>query len=248
MPHNGTQIPPSIHKSMTPEALTLKDTDWFMDKLYDFAFDKGPSILTPLYSRYVIDLNRDPHGEELYKGADNTALCPLTSFERHNIYQRNEPSSDEVQQRLEKYYFPYHHKIAQWIEDAKNEFGFALIYDAHSIKSQLPRFFEGTLPDLNLGTASGQSCHPELQDIVFEHLIKSPYDAVCNDRFKGGYITRHYGNPAVKVFTLQMEISQACYLNETDFSIDNDSFLRLQSSLKELFNKIITWVKHYGQL
>ena len=248
MPHNGIQIPGDIKKNITAEALRLTDTDWHMDKLYDFALEKGASILNPLYSRYVIDLNRDPHGEELYEGTDNTALCPQSTFEWQQIYRTQGPSSQEIRRRLATYYYPYHQKISQWIEDTKKEYGFALIYDAHSIKSILPRFFKGKLPDLNLGPANGQSCLPELEEVIFDHIKDSPYNAVCNGRFKGGYITRHYGDPDNNVFTIQMEIAQSCYLDESTFSIEKNDFLRLQSTLKELFAKIITWIRDYEQV
>ena len=247
MPHNGTEIPLEMKCNMSAHGSRLVDTDWFLDKLYSFACPLGCSVLCPLYSRYVIDLNRHPQGKALYNKADNTELCPLTTFEYQRIYECLEPGETEVADRIERYFKPYHDRISSWISETKKHFGFAVLFDVHSIKSQLPRFFEGRLPELNLGTMSANSCHPELEKIMASSLKKSGYTFAHNERFKGGYITRHYGKPAENVFSVQLEIAQNTYLNEKTFEIIPEKFEQLQKLLRRLVEKMISWMKKYGR-
>ena len=248
MPHNGRDLAPEIEHKFTNSALKLADTDWFMQELYAFTKDFSCSIITPLFSRYIIDLNRSPENTCLYKCADESELCPTKTFSHEAIYKGAPPGADEVNERLEKYYWPYHNRLKEWITEAKESFGMALIYEAHSIKSQVPRFFEGKLADLNLGTFDGKSCDERLEEIVWQEMQDSNYSCVSNGRFKGGYITRHYARASESVFTLQMEISQSCYLNEETLQVVAPKFDELQGFLKGLFEKIILWVTTYGKV
>jgi N-formylglutamate deformylase len=213
MPHTGTHIPEWLAPRLSPAARALPDTDWHLERLYDFLDEVGASVLVATHSRYVADLNRPPDNANLYPGQDTTGVVPLDTFHREPLYLPGFPPSDEeVAARITTYWKPYHDRLAQALAEIKAKHGYALLWDAHSIFSVLPRFFEGKLPDLNLGTADGKSCARG----VGEALRKSVegYSAVLNGRFKGGYITRRYGDPASGVHAVQLELSEATYMDE----------------------------------
>lgn len=214
MPHNGEQIPSDIAKAMTDNAHKVPDTDWYMDKLYDFAQDLGIAIISPKYSRYVIDLNRNIDGVNLYPGANSTELCPTTAFDLSPLYKAGlEPNEAEIQRRIDLYWQPYHQALSDTLAKMKAEFGKVVLLDAHSILSKVPRFFEGQLPDFNFGSANGASCSAELISNV-EQLDLLPYSSIVNGRFKGGYITRGYGKPDKNIHAVQLELSQHTYMDE----------------------------------
>lgn len=214
MPHNGQEIPDDIASTMTNIALKVPDTDWYMDRLYDFAQDLGVSIIKPTYSRYVIDLNRNIDGINLYPGANSTELCPTTAFDLSPLYKTGQkPDESEIQRRINLYWRPYHEAISATLAEMRSQFDHVILLDAHSIMSEVPRFFEGQLPDFNFGSANGASCRIELIDKI-KQLDLSPYSSVVNGRFKGGYITRAYGCPENRVHAVQLELSQHTYMNE----------------------------------
>lgn len=216
IPHLGIDIPEAIASRMVPDVLNSPDTDRHVDRLYDFAADLGASVLSARYSRYVIDLNRPKEDENLYPGQDTTGLVPVDTFDKKPLYRPgDEPTAEEIAGRIEAYWQPYHARLAQALADAKARHGYALLWDAHSIRSRVPRFFEGKLPDLNLGTGGGTSCHPRLIEAVMEvaNGVKD-YTAVLNGRFKGGYITRNYGKPEDGIHAVQLELSQITYMDE----------------------------------
>ena len=217
VPHAGTYIPPSLHARMTPIAQTVPDTDWHVHLLYQFALELGAGLMVATHSRYVVDLNRDPAGVALYRGADNTELCPTRTFANEDIYLPGQaPGDDEIAARREQYWMPYHRELAAELDAIRAAHGYAVLLDGHSIRSQVPRFFPGRLPDLNLGTAGGVSCAQSLEDFTHAPLqATGRFSAILNGRFKGGYITRHYGKPSERVHALQLEIAQAAYMEET---------------------------------
>lgn len=214
MPHNGQEIPSDIASTMRDSALKVPDTDWYMDKLYDFAHDLGIAVIKPKYSRYVIDLNRNIDGVNLYPGANSTELCPTTAFDLSPLYKAGQlPDEAEVQRRIKLYWQPYHQAISDTLSSMKAEFGKVVLLDAHSILSKVPRFFEGQLPDFNFGSANGASCSEEMINRVMQ-LDLSPYSSVANGRFKGGYITRGFGSPEENIHAIQLELSQHTYMDE----------------------------------
>lgn len=239
MPHNGEKIPDDIAVTMTPEAMTVADTDWYKDKLYDFAKALGAYIIKPHYSRYVIDLNRDPKGTNLYPGANSTELCPTTAFDLSALYQEGkQPTAEEIQRRVELYWQPYHDALATALGEIKKAHGVAVLLEAHSIMSHVPRFFEGQLPDFNFGTASGESCSDQLISAV-ESLDFAPYSQVTNGRFKGGFITRNYGNPEQNIHALQLELSQATYMVEKEHLYDDSKANKVKPKLEMLVKQLI---------
>lgn len=216
IPHAGTYVPPAIEGRLAPLAQSLPDTDWHVEKLFAFARNAGVTVLTATHSRYVVDLNRDPSGAALYAGADNTELCPTRTFGSEPLYASGRgPDSAEIVARRAEYFAPYHAALAAEVDRLRARHGYAIVLDGHSIRSEVPRFFAGRLPDLNLGTADGASCAPAVQAVADILLAGAEaFTTVVNGRFKGGYVTRHYGEPARGVHALQLEIAQACYMDE----------------------------------
>ena len=218
MPHVGTYVPPSVFARLTDEAQHVPDTDWHLERLYDFADELGASVLVATYSRFVIDLNRPPDGASLYPGQSVTGLCPVDLFDDKSLYRdpADEPDAAEISARRDAIWEPYHAQLTAELARMKSEHGIAALWDAHSIRSLLPRFFEGRLPDLNLGTAEGASCSPLLAAQLLAIGQKATgYTAVINGRFKGGHITRRYGNPAEGVHAVQLEMTQCSYMQES---------------------------------
>lgn len=217
VPHAGTFIPPDIAATLTPEARRVPDTDWHVDTLYrDLARLRSATFMAATHSRIVVDLNRDPSGAALYPGASNTEICPTSTFhdQPHYVAGRN-PDSREIARRVDKYWRPYHARLSSEIERIRAKHGICVLLDGHSIVSHAPRFFEGRLPDLNLGTADGASAMPSMANAAAGVLSRAAgFTYVHDGRFKGGYITRHYGNPAAAIHALQLEMSWRAYMDE----------------------------------
>ncbi len=240
MPHVGVAIPDDIALHMTDQAKKLVDTDWYVDWLYNFLDEMDCSVLCARYSRYVIDLNRNPGGGSLYPGQSETGLCPTTSFDNAALYLKGQkPDNTEITRRKELYWQPYHDRLRAELNRIKAQYGYALLWDAHSIKSHVPRFFDEQLPDLNLGSGGGTSCAPALADKLLATATASPYTAVLNGRFKGGYITRHYGDPENNIHAIQLEISQITYMDEAPaFTCQKDRADRLRPVLKAMISAL----------
>ena len=215
IPHLGMEIPPAILAELNPHAAVLSDTDWHLDRVYAFAESIGASVLSARYSRYVVDLNRPASGESLYPGQTTTGLFPTETFRGEPLYRDGKgPDATSAAERLDTYWRPYHAKLESELANLKAEFGSVLLWEGHSIASELPRLFDGKLPDLNLGTDSGKSCAQDVLQAATATLSDQPFSWVANGRFKGGYITRHYGNPEGGVHAIQLEMCQSTYMNE----------------------------------
>jgi len=216
MPHIGTDIPSALRSAYVPRALAVEDTDWHLERLYDFLDELGASVLLPLHSRYVIDLNRPPNDAPMYPGASNTELCPTRFFTGDALYQAGgEPTAEERARRRDAYWLPYHTALQAELDRIKSIHGYALLWDAHSIRSQIPWLFEGTLPGLNIGTAGGASADASIARALDQ--VCEGHEAVShviNGRFKGGYITRQYGAPQAGVHAVQLEMCQHLYMRE----------------------------------
>ena len=244
MPHVGTTIPLAQRSRYVSRALDTEDTDWHLAPLYAFAQGMGASMLEPRHSRYLVDLNRPPENTPMYVGTNNTELCPTHFFTGEPLYHDGQaPSSAEIAQRVATYWRPYHQALADELHRLKALHGYALLFDAHSIKSELPWLFEGQLPALNLGTADGQSCAPGLRDAVAAVCAaQTTYSHVVDGRFKGGYITRQYGRPADDIHVVQLEMCWRCYMEEHPPYAWNATIAgQVQPLLKQLLQAMIDW-------
>ncbi|MES2296498.1 MAG: N-formylglutamate deformylase [Pseudomonadota bacterium] len=246
MPHVGTDIPDDIAARLAPHARTLADTDWHLVRLYDFLGQMGASTLSARWSRYVIDLNRPPENTNLYPGQDTTGLCPIDTFGSAALYlPGQQPDEAQVRERLERYWRPYHNQLRAELERLLAIHGRVVLWDAHSIASKVPRFFEGKLPDLNFGTADGASCAPQMQDAIVEVArAQDQFTVAVNGRFKGGHITRFYGKPASNVHAIQLEMCQCVYMDETaPFAYRPDLAGQVQGLLAGVVGAAFDWVR-----
>lgn len=245
VPHAGTFIPDDVRVQLTPAALAVPDTDWHVDRIYaELVEGRDITLMSATHSRIVVDLNRDPSGGALYPGASNTEICPITTFHDAPMYRDGQaPSEREVAARVEQYWRPYQDRLAAEIRRVRQRHGYCVLLDGHSIVSVAPRFFAGRLPDLNLGTADGRSCDPGLAAAAFAVLgAASGFTAVHNGRFKGGHITRHYGRPEGHVHALQLEMAQACYMDEArPETFDADRARPLQQVLRSVLDALLRW-------
>lgn len=236
LPHDGTALPDDIASRMTPAARRVPDTDWHVSRLYAFARELGASVIVPAFSRYVVDLNRPPDDVSLYPGQNTTGLCPLVRFSGELVYlPGQEPTVDEISARVERYWRPYHNALAAEIQRIKAAHGRVVLWDGHSIRSAVPFLFDGRLPDFNLGTADGASCTADLQrKLVTELESQRRFSYVANGRFKGGYITRHYGDSINGVDAIQLELAQCNYMDEDSFEYREALALPTQTVIQRL--------------
>jgi N-formylglutamate deformylase len=244
MPHTGTYVPDGVYSKLNANGQKLADTDWHIDKLYDGLLE-GATIVRANFHRYVIDANRDPSGKSLYPGQNTTSFCPLTDFDGEAIYLNGQqPNESDIAQRIVEFHAPYHAALAAELEKAREKFGVAILYDCHSIRSDIPFLFDGRLPDFNIGTNEGQTCAPEIEQ--FTHDIckgADDYTSVLNGRFKGGWTTRHYGHPEIGVHAIQMELTQCQYLEseQLPFNYSPEKAVVLRVHLKNILNSLSNW-------
>jgi N-formylglutamate amidohydrolase len=239
VPHDGRELPQSIRTRMTAAGLRISDTDWHVAKLYNFARDFGAHVLVANYSRYVVDLNRSAGDGVLYPGQVVTGLCPTVTFSGEAIYSLDEVDSVEIEERVGRYWQPYHEQIQATLDSIRRRFGYALLWDAHSIPSNVPRLFDGELPVLNLGSNDGRSCAGDLESVVAEVMLEQCNSSVLNGRFKGGYITRNYGSPEHGVHALQLEIAQRAYMDERTLLFDEGKADRLRPILQAMIDRFL---------
>jgi N-formylglutamate deformylase len=250
-PHTGTEIPPDLEDSLVSPWLSRKDADYWVDVLYDFAHALGATTIRTSISRTVIDMNRDPAGASLYPGHATTSLCPTTTFDGEPLYHSgHEPDAGEIKRREQLYFWPYHQAIATETQRLGAAHGRVVLYDAHSIRSKVSRLFDGELPQFNIGTDNGGTCDPALTSAIERICETSGLTHVTNGRFRGGWITRHYGNPHGGIHAVQMELAMRGYLLEPD-RIDEDNWpaplddghaARLRVALRDILDSCITFV------
>jgi N-formylglutamate deformylase len=241
LPHDGTALSGEIEARLTPSARRVPDTDWHVSRLYAFARELGASMIVPAYSRYVIDLNRPRDNASLYPGQNTTGLCPVVQFSGEPVYQAGEePTQKEISERIETYWRPYHEALAAEVARIGAEHGRVVLWEGHSIRSVVPFLFEGQLPDFNLGTAGGESCSPALQSRLTDVLAaQRDRTHVVNGRFKGGYITRHYGRPAERIEAVQLELAQRNYMDEDTFEYRDELAAKTERVLRALLEACI---------
>ena len=245
VPHAGTYVPEAIAARFSLAGSHLADTDWHVDKLYDFARELGASLLTANYSRYVVDLNRASDSSPLYESSATSPLCPTETFAGDPIYiAGGEPTAEEIGERAKQYWQPYHERLASELAQLRAQYGFALLWDAHSIASEVPGLFHGVLPEFNFGTRDDASCPRAIADQLLELVtIDGKFGAVLNGRFKGGYITLNYGRPAEHVYAVQLELSRRVYMEEPGTGWDPQ---RAESGAALIAQLLARYVKAHG--
>lgn len=240
-PHSGTHVPDAIRARLTEAGRALPDTDWYLARLYDFADALDASVVRANASRYVIDVNRPPDDAPLYPGQFTTGLCPTVTFEGEPLYAGgDEPDTGEIAARRRDWYDPYHTALAAELERVRSRHGLVLLYDCHSIRSRLPRLFDGELPVLNVGTNDGHSCTPALEAAVMEVCAgQNEFSHVLNGRFRGGWITRHYGRPDDNVHAVQMELAWRAYMQEQSREFDVTRAERIRPVLRGVLEAML---------
>lgn len=212
LPHTGTELPEEIAGDLVSPWLARKDCDWWIEKLYDFAAELGASTIRTSISRTAIDVNRDPSGVSLYPGQATTELCPTTTFDGEPLYRAG--SEPDIAMRRARWFDPYHAALQAEIAAARERHPVVVLYDCHSIRSVIPRLFDGELPNFNIGTNGGVSCDEKLQRSIEQICDSTAFSRVSNGRFRGGYITRAYGRPQDGVHAVQMELACRTYMHE----------------------------------
>ena len=245
IPHAGIDVPDDIADALQDVSLARRDADHHVDHLYAFAAEMGATILQTAISRTVIDVNRDPSGHSLYPGQPTTGLCPVTCFDGRLLYKSGrEPNEAETACRRVRYFDPYHAALSAEIGRLRTSHPAIVVYDAHSILSHVPRLFDGTLPQFNIGSFDGKSCSPDLTTAVAGACASDTH--VINGRFKGGWITRHYGDPVNGVHAIQMELAMRGYLDEGGDWPPKWHYSRaasLQSTLRKILAACLTFAK-----
>lgn len=239
-PHGGLEIPDGILARLNAAGRARADTDWHIGELYADLAPRATVVSTPIH-RYVIDANRDPADTSLYPGQNTTALCPTTTFDGEPIYRAGEaPSSDEIAERQQRYHQPYHDALRTELDRIHQRHGYVILYDCHSIRSHIPFLFEGRLPDFNIGTNDTTTCDPAIENgVAASCAAADDYTAVVNGRFRGGWTTRHYGQPESGYHAIQMELAQRNYmLEESPWDYLGDRAARLRAILRAILERL----------
>ncbi len=239
LPHTGTYVPPDVAEKLNENGRLLADTDWHVDRLYEGLL-AGATTVRATFHRYVIDANRDPEGGSLYPGQNTTGLVPLTDFDGNAIWDEA-PDASEIDRRRAAFHRPYHAAMKEELERVRARHGVAILYDCHSIRSEIPFLFEGRLPDFNIGTNLGATCASSIERTVLDICAKADgYETILNGRFKGGWTTRHYGNPAENIHAIQMELAQSTYLSAEapPWGYDTKKAARLREPLAQILTAL----------
>jgi N-formylglutamate deformylase len=243
LPHTGTEIPGEFLVPLNDTGRAIADTDWHIHDLYAGLLEGVTAVRTTVH-RYVIDVNRDPEGQSLYPGQNTTGLCPLTDFDGNSIYHEGQaPDASKIKARRRAYHQTYHAALQEELDRVRALHGFVILYDCHSIRSHIPFLFDGTLPDFNIGTNSGNACDPRIEHCVAEICGNAAgYTSILNGRFKGGWTTRHYGRPERGVHAIQMELTQSTYMHERPpWAYDQPKADRLRRNLKTILETLSAW-------
>lgn len=239
LPHTGTHVPDEIRADLNERGRGLDDTDWHIHSLYEGLL-AGVTTVRATFHRYVVDANRDPSGASLYPGQNTTGLVPLTDFDGREIWTTR-PDDAQIEARRQQFHAPYHAALHSELERVRDLHGIAILYDCHSIRSNIPFLFEGTLPDFNIGTNLGTTCDSKVEAVTQKICTAADgYSATTNGRFKGGWTTRHYGRPKEGLHAIQMELAQSTYLvsEAAPWTYDSAKATRLRSHLSTILTEL----------
>lgn len=243
VPHAGTKFPKTLKNKYNKRLQQqVDDTDWFVDKLYGFVQNMGITIIKAKYSRWVIDLNRDPKSAPLYNdGRIITGLTPTTDFFGNTLYKKKKfvPDNNEINRRLKTYYWPYYKKVGSLLEERKAEFGSALLWDAHSIRAYVSTIRKEKFPDLILGNNDGTTADLKLTNTAIKGLNSGDYQVNVNSPFKGGHITRYFGKPQHNIHALQLEMNKILYMDDRELNFNEDRANKMRSVLKTTLEGLI---------
>ncbi|MGI9399967.1 MAG: N-formylglutamate deformylase [Rhizobiaceae bacterium] len=245
LPHTGIYLPEDVYARLTPMGQTLADTDWHIDRLYGGLL---PDVTTvrATFHRYLIDANRDPSGRSLYPGQNTTGLVPLTDFDGEPLWL-DPPSEEEVEERRLNYHAVYHAALQEELERIHRQHGSVILYDCHSIRSYIPFLFEGVLPDFNIGTNGGVTCAAEAESAVVNICEAAEgCSSITNGRFKGGWTTRHYGNPDAGFHAIQMELAQSTHLKSETAPFEYDSVKA--ENLRKILKSVLVALTEFATL
>lgn len=246
-PHSGTFFPKEVKDQFNQKLIEAPDdTDWFIHQLYDFASEMGMTLIAATVSRWVIDLNRNPESAPLYNdGRILTGLCPAQNFRGDDLYLDKAPDESEVNRRLKNYYWPYYKRIQALLDELKAQFGYALLWEAHSIRNHVPLIQQEPFPDLILGDNDGQSCNTNFSRVVLDQLVKRGHKITYNTPFKGGHLTRYFGQPDKHQHAFQLEMTKLNYMDDTQKTYSPRRANRIRESLNLVFKELLSAAAKY---
>ena len=240
--HCGLEIADEVKDTYLDSQLkSLDDADWFVHDLYNFASEMGITIIHAKYHRWLIDLNRDVKSLPLYNdGRLITGLCSTTDFFGSPIYKAaQEPTQKEVTRRLDSYFWPYYKKVESLLAERKEEFGHALLWDAHSIRKNVSTIQKEDFPDMILGNDNQTTATQPIIDVALKTLKLGTFQVNHNTPFKGGHITRYFGKPENGINALQLEMNKILYMDDSETEFDENRANQMRAVLKPVFEQLI---------
>ena len=225
--------------------------DFYVDKFLEPAVEFGSVFLEACFPRSFIDVNRSSKelDEKLIYNLEKTSANPRTLAglgvvprvvgSGLDIYQTKMPLN-EVEYRLNSYYFPYHKKLRQVIDQSVAKFGYAILFDFHSMPHSCINYSskrKSFIPQVVLGDCFGASCEGELSEKVFNLFCAAGFRVEMNNPFSGGFITKNYGVPKENVQAIQVEIDRSLYMNETDYTL-HSGYLNLKEKLRSVIYEL----------
>ncbi len=253
VPHAGAVYPTSFLAESRLDAMALRRSeDAFVDELFAGAPDLGAPLMAARFPRAYLDLNREPYelDSRMFDGrlppfantrsmrvAGGLGTIPRIVADGQEIYG-SRLSVEEALHRIEWLYKPYHRTLRQLIRRTSQAFGHAVLIDCHSMPSSSVSRDDGAKADIVLGDRYGTSCAVVLVDLVEAALRGRGYTVVRNKPYAGGFITEHYGEPALGRHALQVEINRAIYMDERGMQ-KKPRFAAVASDMTQVFAQVI---------
>ena len=251
-PHSG-EIYPSylLTRSQLSTDQLRRNEDIFIDHLFHSAVGAGAPFLRALFPRIIVDVNRAanelPSGWESLCNEPNDSkstaralaglgVVPTYLSETQPIYTRL-PNLDDVSNRLDRLYHPYHATLRDLLQTSLNRFGRALLVDCHSMPGFSPS--GSRRPDIILGDRFGTSCHPDTLALLKALFTQAGYNVGINYPYAGGYTTEHYGKPSDGIEAIQIEVNRDLYVNPITLS-PKSGYIRLKEDLRQITQDIVT--------